>query len=328
MQQVKENWFSGEVCFWDNIKADYRAEIYIDEHNQGVITVYGVTKEDLLAAETGKYKSMVILLENKEYVSVFDLYVKEKTYNTKIVDEMSEFDDGKIVVIASIIFMGKNYFDDQETCKELMMEITDGCELIGVCPYDLNKSYLDIRSYKNIEITVQITPIHITTVVGEFWINVLPQYSWGKQSFVIGFSHNIRFKPIRALKVMEIRETLLKLTDFFAVLCGEAVTINKLSVVKTEDADNDWMECVGICNFTKEKLNIFNDFDNDTAGFKRVSLFKLSDFEDLEKVMNYWFDHYDRLFNAQKAYDRILLDEELKIATAGKFLAAMQLGGE
>ena len=41
--------------------------------------------------------------------------------------------------------------------------------------------------------------------------------------------------------------------------------------------------------------------------------------------MNYWFEHYNVLLNAQKAYERILLDEELKVVTAGKFLTAMQL---
>ena len=78
-------------------------------------------------------------------------------------------------------------------------------------------------------------------------------------------------------------------------------------------------------HFKKEKLNVLNSSGIDATGFKRVSVFKLSDFNDLEKAMNFWFEHYDKLLNAQKAYDRILLDEELKIATAGKFLAAMQL---
>ena len=41
--------------------------------------------------------------------------------------------------------------------------------------------------------------------------------------------------------------------------------------------------------------------------------------------MNYWFEHYDAFHNAQNAYERILLDEELKVITVNKYLAAMQL---
>ena len=41
--------------------------------------------------------------------------------------------------------------------------------------------------------------------------------------------------------------------------------------------------------------------------------------------MNYWFVHYNELYNAQKAYSRILMDEDLKILKIDKFLAAMQM---
>lgn len=118
---------------------------------------------------------------------------------------------------------------------------------------------------------------------------------------------------------------MTKLTSLFSLLCGETVTVNKLSVVKTADRENESIDLIGICNFTKDKLNALDNSGIDTTAFKRISVFKLSDFDDLEKAMNYWFKHYDMLLNAQNAYNRILLDEEVKIVTANKFLAAMQL---
>ena len=323
MSEANKNWYSGKVCFFNSTKVDYHAEIYFDEYHQGIITIYGVTREDFLDAKSGKYKSVVILLEDKKYISAFDLYIKEIISNTKMVDERPEYDGGKIIFISSTILKGKNYFEDEETCKELIVEITDGCELIGLCSYDLNKNYKDIVRYKNIEIPIQISPIHINTIIGKLWISVFPEYRQSKDSFVIGFSHMIQFEPVRELKIKEIRKVLAKLTSFFSLLCGETVTINKLSVMKTTDSEE--MDFIGICNFTKEKLDVLNNLGRDTIAFKRVSIFKLSDFGDLEKAMNYWFEHYEQLFNAQKAYDRILLDEELKIVTVGKFLAAMQL---
>ena len=189
MSEKRENWCSGKVCFFNNAKVDYRAEICFDEYHQGIITIYGVAQEDLSAAEHGEYKLMVILLENKEYISAFDLYVKEITCDTKMVDEMPEFDGGKIVAVSSAILKGKNFFRDEDTCKELIMEVTDGCELIGVCPYDLNRKYMDILTYKNIEIPIQISTIHINTVIGELWLDVFPTYKQSKDSFAIGFLH-------------------------------------------------------------------------------------------------------------------------------------------
>lgn len=41
--------------------------------------------------------------------------------------------------------------------------------------------------------------------------------------------------------------------------------------------------------------------------------------------MNYWFEHYEALFNAQQAYSRIIQDEEMNIIPINRFLAAMQL---
>ena len=35
----------------------------------------------------------------------------------------------------------------------------------------------------------------------------------------------------------------------------------------------------------------------DTTNFKRISVFKVSVFFNLEHAVNYWFEHYDALFN-------------------------------
>lgn len=45
----------------------------------------------------------------------------------------------------------------------------------------------------------------------------------------------------------------------------------------------------------------------------------------MDQALKYWFFNYEKIYNAQQAYGRILLDEEVKIVTTNKFLAAMQL---
>ena len=65
--------------------------------------------------------------------------------------------------------------------------------------------------------------------------------------------------------------------------------------------------------------------DRDYTSFKRSSLYKITDFQNLEQALRYWFSNYEKIYNAQQAYGRILLDEEVKIVTTNKYLAAMQL---
>ena len=63
----------------------------------------------------------------------------------------------------------------------------------------------------------------------------------------------------------------------------------------------------------------------DSTSFKRGILYKVTDFQNLEQALEYWFCNYRNIYNAQQVYGRILLDEEVEIVTVNKFLAAMQL---
>ena len=73
-----------------------------------------------------------------------------------------------------------------------------------------------------------------------------------------------------------------------------------------------------------KESNTLND-TIDYTSFKRGGLYKITDFQNLEQAMKYWFSNYKKIYNAQQAYGRILLDEDVKIVTINKFLAAMQL---
>lgn len=323
-EKLKES-YSGKVCFLNDKEVDFRAEIQFDNYHRGIITIYGVSREIFLGAEQGEYNSAIMLLENKEYISIFDFYFRSGTSNIKQDDGEVVFVGGTLIIESSAILRGKKFFSVQDTFYELFIEITDGCELIGLCPYDLNKNYTDILTYKNIEIPIKMKSIHVNTVLGEFCFAVFPQYTNSKDAFSLGLTHRIQFKPAKALKIVEIRGVLEKLTSFFALLCGECVTINELSLVEKENTSADMINFIGMCNFPKDKLRALDNTGIDTTSFKRISLFKISDFPDLGEAMNYWFEHYDNLLNAQKAYDRILLDEDLRVVSINKFLAAMQL---
>lgn len=128
-----------------------------------------------------------------------------------------------------------------------------------------------------------------------------------------------------SIEVAQFRDKLKTITDFFSIMCGEQVTINKLDIVEEEKQKFNLFAYKGYCNFPRWRLNTLDNSGTHTNNIKRISTFKLTDFQDLEAALNYWFEHYEALYNAQQAYSRILLDEDMKIVTVNKFLAAMQL---
>ena len=118
----------------------------------------------------------------------------------------------------------------------------------------------------------------------------------------------------QAIDIENIRENLYIITDFFSVLAGESVTINALNCV---DCDK-LVEVMGICNFPKEKLNILKNDTIDYTSFKRSSLYKITDFQNLEQA-----DVYKRQVKRSKAYSILkqLNDELAKegyVAVRGK----------
>ena len=153
----------------------------------------------------------------------------------------------------------------------------------------------------------------------------MPKHWFKRDSFSIGFSHYILLELADSIGVGQFREKLKMITDFFSIMCGEQVTINKMEIVEEEEYKLDFFEYKGYCNFPRWALTVLDNSGIDTNNFKRLSVFKLTDFQILETALNYWFEHYEALYNAQQAYSRILLDEDTKIVTVNKFLAAMQL---
>ncbi len=322
MREKQEKWYSGKLCKLGNENVDYRAEIQFDEYNQSHVTVYNIAREWIDKLNSGDYDSAVLELENGDYVSIFefDYQTTYRVRNMECVD--CEF---ILILRSSNTIKGSKSFLKEHRFSELSFEITDGHELIGSCPYDLNKGFLELIEVQKIQIPIKLESICVNTMLGKLEFIALPKYHFSKDSFSIGFSHNIVFKPGNPIAVGEFREILKKVTDLFFVLSGEVVTINKLSLVEYEENTHpNFYEFIGFCNFPKVNLRTLDNAGAVGTGFKRAELFKITDFPDLEFALNYWFEHYNALFNAQQAYGRILFDEEMKSVSVNKFLAAMQ----
>ena len=227
----------------------------------------------------------------------------------------------KLELQADVLFKGERAYTNISKFQEIHYEITEGNELIGLCPYDVNKNYEDILFYRKIDIPINVENKIVKLENGELTFCVYPKYQYSKEAFSIGFAHHIIWKFDCAIDMEQIRKNLYIITDFFSVLAGESITVNSLNCVENDKL----VEVIGICNFPKEKLNILKNDTIDYTSFKRGGLYKITDFQNLEQAMKYWFSNYKKIYNAQQAYGRILLDEDVKIVTINKFLAAMQL---
>ncbi len=67
-----------------------------------------------------------MLLENKEYFSIFNFFVKQQVYTINFEESDSIVDESTLVVISSEIISGKKYFTRDDIFDEIIMEITMG----------------------------------------------------------------------------------------------------------------------------------------------------------------------------------------------------------
>lgn len=304
---------SGKLAYIDGIKIDNRADIYIDEYYQGNITLYGISKEIAIKLHDKKCDYLVIELECRGILTVLDV-----CFVSSVGNESNVF---KIKLLGKILLKSEKSYTNTSKFKNVKFQITDGNELIGLCPYNLNENHEDILMYRNVNIPIQIKSESIQIKNDELNFSVFPRYEYSKAAFSIGFDHAIIWKFGSAIDIKQIRENLYMLADFFSILAGETITINSLQLIEEDYV----VDVIGICNFPKENLNFLENNKIDTTAFKRCALYKISDFEGLKQALSYWFDNYSKIYNAQQAYKRILLDEEVNIVTINKYLAAMQL---
>lgn len=312
--EVKDNEiFSGKLVCIGDLKADNRVEMYINRFRQGVITLYRVSRDivNLVREENKQY--LVIELEKGERITAVGLNFKAAS---------SKGDNCfKIELEADILYKGEAAYTNTSKFQKIQFEITEGNELIGLCPYDVNKNYEDILFCRKIDIPINVENKTVQLEDGQLTFGVYPTYQYTKDSFFIGFAHHIIWDFNSDIDIEQIKEKLRIITEFFSILAGENITVNSLKCV---DGDK-LVEIIGICNFPKENLNILKNDTVDSTSFKRGAIYKITDFQNLDQALKYWFSNYEKIYNAQQAYGRILLDEDVKIVTTNKFLAAMQL---
>ena len=228
---------------------------------------------------------------------------------------------------SSIVIAGDSSVSSNECFRYFDIKVTDGVELIGLCPYDFNEKWTDFHlNFYELTIPIDIRKIVANTKLGKWTFYVIPDSQFDKESLTLKFSPRIHFESELPLPLEKLHSTLRKFTSFLEILCGELVTINELTINSGENNKNYRShDYVGFSNFPLDKLKLLNGNGNDSTGYLRKAIFKLSDFEDISSSLNRWFDLFDSILMAHGAYQRILLDEDVGLLTENKFLSAMQL---
>ena len=126
--------FSGKLESIDGLKLNNRAEIHINKYYQGIITLYRVSRKIVNMAQ--------------EKITAIGLNFKSASGGVN--------NCFKLELQADILLKGKMAYANTSKFQEIYFEITEGNELIGLCPYDVNINYEDIIFCRKIYIPINV----------------------------------------------------------------------------------------------------------------------------------------------------------------------------
>lgn len=261
---------------------------------------------------------IVVKSNDNKYFSLYDLTFKGNALSNKTY---------KLSLFTTNCIIGPRPLNYEEKFDNISFKVTDGFEIIGVSPYD-TCSIVEDEFILDKRLTINTEPkcLKFDTSIGKLHFAVIPTQRFGDKDIKISLEHNIDLLPKKPLNLFEIREILRKIASFFTVFSGELITVNELSFfIKGRNDYLDEYSLVGISNFPVKHLKNLMPNGLDSRGFLRLSVFKISDFTDFEKSINWWLENYSKIEVVHNAYERILLDEDAKIVSVNKFLSAMQL---
>lgn len=161
--------FSGKLESIDGLKLNNRAEIHINKYYQGIITLYRVSRKIVNMAQE-KIEYLVIKLENEEKITAIGLNFKSASGGVN--------NCFKLELQADILLKGKMAYANTSKFQEIYFEITEGNELIGLCPYDVNKNYEDIIFCRKIDIPINVENRSVQLENGELIFGVYPKYQY------------------------------------------------------------------------------------------------------------------------------------------------------
>lgn len=316
---------SVQIISINEIEKPLNADLSFNERNETVVVIYNVPKDLIDLSENNSFSSVIAKQNESEnnFISIFDAHIDKHSSSMK---RDGTYSDSTVTLRSTNAIIGDISFTPEVTFQHFDLKVTDGCELIGLCPYKVNKNHIDIVLKEKVNIPTKFRKKSAKTSLGTWTFFTNPDHRFNRETLTLGLDHRIHFDSKTPLGFKEFRIMFNKLIGFFEILCGELVTVNELTFDNGKyDENYRSYEFVGYTNYPLEKLRLLKGYGMDSTRFLRQAIFKVSDFKYMNIALNRWVKLIEERPLANSAYQRILLDEDVNITTANKFLAAMQL---
>ena len=308
-----------QIVSINGIETALTATLNFTKLHETETVIYNMPRNILDLTSRSTVDSIIVKRAKGDYVSVFDAGIRQiSAYSCNTVT---------VTLRSTNAFIGDTGLSPVTTFEHFDLKVTDGYELIGVCPYNVNRNDLDMIVFlPEVNIPVKMNSIIAETEWGKWIFNAAPNYKFSRDALTLGFDQRIHFDSIEPLSFGFFRSMFRKFTSFLQILGGELVTVNELRLYDEEDIQRrQSYEFIGHTNFPLDRLRLLKGNGMDTTWFLRKSIFKISDFQEIGTALNTWFTLEEQLSLANGAYERILLDGDVNIVTVNGFLAAMQL---
>ncbi len=309
---------SCEVMSIGEIGCSYRATFSLDEHYVAMLEIIDVKKEFYHKI---KYLKELII-RAKAPNACFTLRGNAIVESKFSLQKTNEGIDNKVQICLRIsdVFAGTEYAVEENNVllfNGFSCQFTDTFQLFGLYPYKIDNMGSEWL-FKEGTIADDTKTMKFD---GGYSCFVTPYIYKKNDDYVFSMQGRLNYFAAKLESIEDLKEKIRMLVLFFEVLSGE--TITALDIIMENDKCS--FEYLGLCNYPKQKLKgLYNGFDS--KWYPRKSIFKLSDWKNIEKDV---FEIFAGLVKdnllAMESYKQVLLDEEIEIVTYNKFLKIMQM---
>ena len=311
---------SCEVVSIGEIECSYRAMLSLDEHSVALLEIMD-TEVDFYHKIQGLKEFLICAKTLNDYFTLIGSSIIESQFSIYEITDNNVRGKGKICFWISDILVGSEYAI--EISNELLFngfscQFTDVFELFGLYPYRINDTSELPWSFQSVTMENNTKTMEF---YGGYSCFVAPYVYKKNNDYIFSMDGRLNYSAAELKNITEQKEKIRLLELFFEILSGETVTALDVKMYKGDNI----FEYTGLCNYPKKKLKGLSN-GLDSKGYLRKSVFKLSDWKDMEKNVIERFSELakDNLL-AMESYKQVLLDEEIKIVTYNKFLKIMQM---
>ncbi len=319
MKKYEEYRESCNILKIDDVACDINGSICIEKNYRIFFELQNLTREQLLILEDENARYLYAKADDN-YITATTSHVQHSRYKHNA--ENSELVTISARIEAENVFFGNEFIEvDKEgdiyiegfTCK-----VTDGNELIGITPYENLEDEISINTEGIFKVSAKFKTLGETDGLSFF---TYPHIYREETEIRLGYQSVIQYQCEASVSLDNINDKLHNILLLLEILSGEYVSTTSVTLFhKTKSYDY-----LGNCNYPKYDLLLFENNTFDTRYYLRKALFKISDFKDINKLYKEWENIIQKNKLAFVSYRELLLDEEMKIFSANKFLKVMQI---